>query len=147
MKKNLILWVLTVATWIISPMEIQAKQKANPVFEHVHALVMDADGRYLLLGAHTGLFRSDDSGVTWRKSLLPGRTTASSGQEADQPLPTIQIRHGGFRRGGVSLQTGNKRQGKTQKEFEAKGYRARNSRDLWFCKELESLKRDLGLQR
>ncbi len=33
------------------------------------------------------------------------------------------------------------------KEFEAKGYRARNSRDLWFIKELESLKRDLGLQR
>jgi photosystem II stability/assembly factor-like uncharacterized protein len=73
MKKNFILWVLAVATWMASPMEIQAQQKASPVFEHVHALAMDADGRYLLLGAHTGLFRSDDGGVTWRKSLLPGR--------------------------------------------------------------------------
>ncbi len=36
---------------------------------------------------------------------------------------------------------------KELKEFEAKGYRARNSRDLWFIKELESLKRDMGLQR
>jgi len=33
------------------------------------------------------------------------------------------------------------------KELEAKGYRARNARELWFSKELESLKRDLGLQR
>jgi len=74
MKKRFIFWFLTVATWISSPMEIQAQQKVSPVFEHVHALAMDADGRYLLLGAHTGLFRSDDSGVTWKKSLLPGKS-------------------------------------------------------------------------
>ena len=73
MKKNFILWVLTVATWITSPMEIQARQKVSPIFEHVHALAMDAEGRYLLLGAHTGLFRSDDGGITWKKCPLPGR--------------------------------------------------------------------------
>ncbi len=44
------------------------------------------------------------------------QATAPSGQEADQPLPTIQIRRGEFRRGGAPFQTGNKRQGKTQKE-------------------------------
>ena len=32
-------------------------------------------------------------------------------------------------------------------EFEAKGYEARNSKDLWISKELESIKRDLGLPR
>jgi hypothetical protein len=29
------------------------------LFEHVHALVVDAEGRALFLGAHTGLFRSE----------------------------------------------------------------------------------------
>jgi len=31
-------------------------------------------------------------------------------------------------------------------EFEAKGCEARNSKDLWFRKEMESLKRDLQRQ-
>jgi photosystem II stability/assembly factor-like uncharacterized protein len=35
-------------------------------FEHVHALGLDGDGRVLWLGAHTGLFRSEDGGRTWR---------------------------------------------------------------------------------
>ena len=40
-------------------------------FEHVHALAMDAEGRNLFLGAHTGLFRSEDGGRSWRKVALP----------------------------------------------------------------------------
>jgi len=39
-------------------------------FQHVHALAMDADGRTLFLGAHTGLFRSDDSGRSWKKVTI-----------------------------------------------------------------------------
>lgn len=42
-------------------------------FEHVHALAMDADGRTLFLGAHAGLFRSEDGGRTWRKVALPAK--------------------------------------------------------------------------
>jgi photosystem II stability/assembly factor-like uncharacterized protein len=39
-------------------------------FEHVHALGLDGDGRALWLGAHTGLFRSEDGGRTWRPMAL-----------------------------------------------------------------------------
>lgn len=39
-------------------------------FEHVHALAMDAEGRALFLGAHTGLFRSEDGGRSWQKVAL-----------------------------------------------------------------------------
>ncbi|MBI3456646.1 MAG: HAD family hydrolase [Candidatus Rokubacteria bacterium] len=35
-------------------------------FEHVHALAMDAAGRTLWRGAHTGLFRSEDRGRSWQ---------------------------------------------------------------------------------
>lgn len=41
-------------------------------FEHVHALVMDAEGRALYLGAHTGLYRSEDRGQTWQAVTLSG---------------------------------------------------------------------------
>src|SRR5438876_525882 len=41
-------------------------------FEHVHALAMDADGRALFLGAHTGLYRSEDGGRSWQPVALPG---------------------------------------------------------------------------
>jgi photosystem II stability/assembly factor-like uncharacterized protein len=44
----------------------------QPVFEHVHALAMTADGRLLVLGAHTGLFRSTDGGRSWQPVVLPG---------------------------------------------------------------------------
>lgn len=43
----------------------------QPAFEHVHALAFDAAGRVLWLGAHTGLYRSEDSGRTWAKAILP----------------------------------------------------------------------------
>ena len=36
-----------------------------PAFEHVHALALDAAGRTLWLGAHSGLYRSEDGGRTW----------------------------------------------------------------------------------
>jgi photosystem II stability/assembly factor-like uncharacterized protein len=41
-------------------------------FEHVHALAMDAEGRTLLLGAHTGLYRSEDGGRSWQPVSLSG---------------------------------------------------------------------------
>jgi photosystem II stability/assembly factor-like uncharacterized protein len=47
-----------------------AAEKA-PAFEHVHALGFDAAGRVLWLGAHTGLYRSEDAGRTWVKAALP----------------------------------------------------------------------------
>lgn len=42
-------------------------------FMHVHALAMDADGRTLFLGAHTGLFRSEDYGRSWKKIALSAK--------------------------------------------------------------------------
>ena len=41
------------------------------VFQHVHALAFDAAARSLWLGAHAGLFRSEDGGRTWMKLTLP----------------------------------------------------------------------------
>lgn len=42
-------------------------------FEHVHALSMTADGRQLFLGAHVGLFRSEDGGQSWQPVALPSK--------------------------------------------------------------------------
>jgi photosystem II stability/assembly factor-like uncharacterized protein len=39
-------------------------------FTHVHALALDATGHVLWLGAHTGLFRSEDGGRSWQKAPL-----------------------------------------------------------------------------
>lgn len=47
----------------------QAKQS----FEHVHALAVTADGRTLFLGAHSGLFRSEDAGRSWDPVPLPSK--------------------------------------------------------------------------
>ena len=52
---------------LFPPMEVIAQQKKKPVFEHVHALAVDSAGQGLFLGAHTGLFRSDDRGGNWQK--------------------------------------------------------------------------------
>lgn len=49
-----------------------ATMAGTPVFEHVHALAVDAEGRALWLGAHTGLFHSEDGGRSWRMVGLPG---------------------------------------------------------------------------
>ena len=40
-------------------------QNARPAFEHVHALAFDIGARTIWLGAHTGLFRSENGGLTW----------------------------------------------------------------------------------
>ena len=50
----------------------QAKTAGTPAFEHVHALAVDAAGQTLWLGAHTGLFRSEDGGRSWQMVGLPG---------------------------------------------------------------------------
>jgi photosystem II stability/assembly factor-like uncharacterized protein len=46
---------------------------AEPGFGHVHALASDADGRTLWLGAHSGLFRRETAGRSWKPVRLPGR--------------------------------------------------------------------------
>jgi photosystem II stability/assembly factor-like uncharacterized protein len=46
--------------------------KGTGRFEHVHALALDGEGRSLLLGAHTGLFRSEDGGRSWQPVPIPG---------------------------------------------------------------------------
>ena len=43
----------------------------GPAFEHVHALAFDAAGRTLWLGAHSGLYRSEDRGRSWQAISLP----------------------------------------------------------------------------
>ena len=47
--------------------------KGTGRFEHVHALAVDVEGRSLLLGAHTGLFRSEDGGRSWQKVTLAAK--------------------------------------------------------------------------
>jgi photosystem II stability/assembly factor-like uncharacterized protein len=42
-------------------------------FEHVHALAVTADGRTLFIGAHSGLFRSEDAGRSWQPVALPSK--------------------------------------------------------------------------
>lgn len=58
---------------LLSPVLAAAQESsaAKPAFEHVHALAFDAAGRTLWLGAHSGLYRSDDGGRTWAKVALP----------------------------------------------------------------------------
>jgi len=70
MRKKIVLWMLVAAVWILNSMEALAQQKAAPVFEHVHAITLDTEARSLFLGAHSGLFRSEDAGRTWKKVVL-----------------------------------------------------------------------------
>ena len=49
----------------------EAGHHGATTFEHVHALTFDAAARSLWLGAHAGLFRSEDGGHTWTKVALP----------------------------------------------------------------------------
>src|SRR5712691_10020851 len=65
--------ILVLLLLLLSP-ALAAAQKPSatkPVFDHVHALAFDAGGRALWLGAHAGLFRSEDGGRTWTKVPLP----------------------------------------------------------------------------
>ena len=52
-----------------------AKPAGTPGFEHVHALTVAADGRTLWLGAHAGLFRSQDGGRTWQPVKLSDKSS------------------------------------------------------------------------
>ena len=62
---------LIIALLSAAPALAQDARAAKPAFEHAHALAFDAAARILWLGAHTGLFRSEDGGRTWAKFLLP----------------------------------------------------------------------------
>ena len=50
-----------------------SKGQPKNQFEHVHALAMDAEGRSLYLGAHSGLYRSEDRGQTWQPVTLSAK--------------------------------------------------------------------------
>ncbi len=72
MKRPRTLAILLVTlTWLAvgprSSFAVQGDANRGQGFEHVHALAMDAEGRSLFLGAHTGLFRSEDGGRSWQK--------------------------------------------------------------------------------
>ena len=69
-KKFHIVWLLVAAFWAVNPIDVVAQQRNAPAFEHVHSLAMDSGGQTLFLGAHTGLFRSDDGGRSWTKVPL-----------------------------------------------------------------------------
>jgi photosystem II stability/assembly factor-like uncharacterized protein len=47
-----------------------SSNKSASIFEHVHSLALDSAGQTLFLGAHAGLFRSDDRGRSWKKVSL-----------------------------------------------------------------------------
>jgi hypothetical protein len=53
--------------------ESDSAGQGKPSFEHVHALAVTADGRMLFLGAHSGLFRSEDAGRSWQPVALPSK--------------------------------------------------------------------------
>ncbi len=64
-------WITIVALLVTGgPMSVAAAD--GNLFEHVHALAFDPDGRTLVLGAHSGLFRSEDGGRSWQQVALPG---------------------------------------------------------------------------
>ena len=77
MKRKLYLGVLIAVA--INPVLLFAAQGNHTMggtgFEHVHALGIDAEGRTLFLGAHTGLFRRENGGRSWQKVALPARAS------------------------------------------------------------------------
>jgi len=77
MKSKLYYALFAGLFWVLSGSGVLAQQmddkKGGQGFEHVHALGMDAQGRTLFLGAHTGLFRSEDGGRAWKKVALSAK--------------------------------------------------------------------------
>jgi len=60
-------WILLAALTAFNPTQATAQKGDLPSFGHVHALSLDASGKTVFLGAHTGLFRSSDDGRSWSK--------------------------------------------------------------------------------
>lgn len=77
MKSKVYFGLLVGLFWVLSGSKVLAQRidhkKDLQGFEHVHALAMDAEGRSLFLGAHTGLFRSEDGGKSWKKVTLSAK--------------------------------------------------------------------------
>jgi photosystem II stability/assembly factor-like uncharacterized protein len=75
MQGKVYVWVLTaIALNPVFGFAAEGNTKtSNAGFEHVHALAMDRQGRALFLGAHTGLFTSDDGGRSWKKVALAAK--------------------------------------------------------------------------
>jgi photosystem II stability/assembly factor-like uncharacterized protein len=67
MGKKFLLCMLIAVIGILNSGDVKAQQNTSPVFEHVHSLALDSAGQILFLGAHTGLFRSDDRGRSWKR--------------------------------------------------------------------------------
>jgi photosystem II stability/assembly factor-like uncharacterized protein len=70
MKANFVLSIVIAAIWTLGSVQVEAQQKKTSDFEHVHSIALDSSGQVLFLGAHTGLFRSDDRGRSWNKVSL-----------------------------------------------------------------------------
>lgn len=77
MKKRIYcLWLVAGIFWILPQLSFASQgnhKKGAGGFEHVHALAMESSGHTVFLGAHTGLFRSENSGRSWQKVVLPGK--------------------------------------------------------------------------
>ena len=86
MKRKLDLCLFVGVVWMLTASGVQAEEighlllssvtqghheKGAASFEHVHSLAMDAAGQNLFLGAHTGLFKSEDGGRSWQRMALP----------------------------------------------------------------------------
>ena len=66
--------VFALAFLSVAPAVAVSGEPSTPTaFEHVHTLAFDAAGRALWLGAHTGLYRSDDGGRRWSKVAVPAQ--------------------------------------------------------------------------
>src|SRR3989338_9048218 len=97
MKRGSYLWILMGALWFLNVTAVYGQEKSGFLlsaaaqgnhqmkmsnkkdggdFEHVHALAMDAGRRSLFLGAHTGLFRSNDGGRSWNKLVLSAKQSS-----------------------------------------------------------------------
>ncbi|MGH7256491.1 MAG: WD40/YVTN/BNR-like repeat-containing protein [Nitrospirales bacterium] len=78
MEKKFLLFALTGIVWILSNpwLSFSAQgdhMKGGEGFEHVHSLAMDAAGGNILLGAHNGLYQSEDGGRSWKKATLAAK--------------------------------------------------------------------------
>lgn len=65
-----LIWIMSAGLVLVQETSAAKPNSSDgkaPKFQHVHALAIDSAGETLFLGAHTGLFRSDDRGRTWQK--------------------------------------------------------------------------------